>query len=70
MSLMGKGVIEVLLVIHYYEAWLAMLAIVVWHMYGVVFNPPRVPHEPQLAEWQDAQGYVRKRASLRAQRPG
>ena len=45
-SLMGKGVIEVLLVIHYYEAWLAFLAIVVWHMYGVVFNPHVYPMNP------------------------
>jgi cytochrome b subunit of formate dehydrogenase len=25
-------------VIHYYEAWLATLAIVVWHLYGVIFR--------------------------------
>lgn len=45
-TLTGKGVIEVLLVIHYYEAWLAFLAIVVWHMYGVVFNPHVYPMNP------------------------
>jgi formate dehydrogenase gamma subunit len=26
-------------VIHYFEAWLATLAIVVWHLYHVMFNP-------------------------------
>jgi len=45
-SFMGKGVLEVLLVIHYYEAWLAFLAIVVWHMYGVIFNPHVYPMNP------------------------
>ncbi len=43
---MGKGVLEVFLVIHYYEAWLAFLAILVWHMYGVIFNPHLYPMNP------------------------
>ena len=30
-------------VIHYYEAWLATLAIVVWHFYWVIFNPEVYP---------------------------
>jgi cytochrome b subunit of formate dehydrogenase len=30
-------------VIHYYEAWLATLSIVVWHWYFVVFHPARYP---------------------------
>jgi formate dehydrogenase gamma subunit len=29
--------------IHFYEAWLATLAIVVWHLYYVVFNPDVYP---------------------------
>jgi cytochrome b subunit of formate dehydrogenase len=29
--------------IHYYEAWLALLAIVVWHFYFVIFNPDIYP---------------------------
>ena len=29
--------------IHYYEAWLATLAIVVWHFYFVIFNPDTYP---------------------------
>ena len=29
--------------IHYYEAWLAFLAIVVWHFYFVIFNPEIYP---------------------------
>ncbi|MGQ9798772.1 MAG: cytochrome b/b6 domain-containing protein [Ignavibacterium sp.] len=29
--------------IHYFEAWLALLAIVVWHFYFVIFNPDVYP---------------------------
>jgi formate dehydrogenase gamma subunit len=29
--------------IHYYEAWLAFLAIVVWHFYFTIFNPDIYP---------------------------
>ena len=35
--------------IHYYEAWLATLAIVVWHFYFVIFNPDSYPIN--LAFW-------------------
>ena len=38
-----KGVLDVALVIHYYEAWLAFLAILVWHIYGTVFSPEVYP---------------------------
>lgn len=41
-----KGVLDVVLVIHYYEAWLAFLAILVWHIYGTVFNPTVYPMNP------------------------
>jgi len=30
-------------IVHYYEAWLAMLAIIVWHIYFVIFNPDVYP---------------------------
>jgi cytochrome b subunit of formate dehydrogenase len=29
--------------IHFYEAWLATLAIIVWHLYYVIFNPDVYP---------------------------
>ncbi|MEK6611991.1 MAG: cytochrome c3 family protein [Gemmatimonadota bacterium] len=35
--------------VHYYEAWLATLAIIVWHMYFVIFNPDTYPIN--LAFW-------------------
>jgi cytochrome b subunit of formate dehydrogenase len=41
-----KGVLDVTLVIHFYEAWLASLAILVWHMYSVVFHPHVYPMNP------------------------
>jgi cytochrome b subunit of formate dehydrogenase len=30
-------------VVHYYEAWLAVLSIVIWHFYWVIFNPSVYP---------------------------
>jgi cytochrome b subunit of formate dehydrogenase len=41
-----KGVLDVALVIHYWEAWLATLAILVWHLYSTVFNPSVYPMNP------------------------
>jgi cytochrome b subunit of formate dehydrogenase len=41
-----KGFLDVILVIHYYEAWLATLAILIWHMYSTVFNPQVYPMNP------------------------
>jgi cytochrome b subunit of formate dehydrogenase len=35
--------------IHYYEAWLATLAIIIWHFYFVIFNPDTYPIN--LAFW-------------------
>jgi cytochrome b subunit of formate dehydrogenase len=44
--LFPKGFLDVMLVIHFYEAWLATLAILVWHMYGTVFKPGVFPGNP------------------------
>ncbi len=41
-----KGILDVALVIHYYEAWLATLAILVWHGYYAVFCPHVYPMNP------------------------
>ena len=35
--------------VHYYEAWLATLSIIVWHLYFVIFNPDVYPIN--LAFW-------------------
>jgi hypothetical protein len=44
--LFPKGLLDVFLVIHYYEAWLAFLAILIWHLYATVFNPRVYPMNP------------------------
>ncbi len=41
-----KGFLDVMLVIHYYEAWLATLAIAIWHLYSTIFNPKVYPMNP------------------------
>ena len=41
-SLTKRGY-DVARIIHFYEAWLAFLAILVWHFYFVIFNPDAYP---------------------------
>ncbi len=41
-----KGFLDVMLVVHYYEAWLAVLSIFVWHMYSTIFSPDVYPMNP------------------------
>ncbi len=41
-----KGFLDVMLIIHYYEAWLAALAVLIWHMYSTVFSPTVYPMNP------------------------
>jgi len=38
-----KGIVDVMLVIHFYEALLATLAVAIWHSYGTVFSPAVYP---------------------------
>ncbi|MBI4840968.1 MAG: hypothetical protein HY803_07820 [candidate division NC10 bacterium] len=40
---LAKWVLDLATLIHYYEAWLATLAILVWHFYSVIFNPDVYP---------------------------
>jgi len=40
---MPKWVLDLATLVHYYEAWLAFLAIVVWHLYMVIANPDVYP---------------------------
>jgi cytochrome b subunit of formate dehydrogenase len=44
--LFPKGFLDVMLIIHFYEAWLATLAIAVWHLYSTVFRPGVYPGNP------------------------
>jgi cytochrome b subunit of formate dehydrogenase len=48
-GLLTKLGYDVARLIHFYEAWLATLAIVVWHFYYVMFNPDTYPIN--LAFW-------------------
>ncbi len=43
MNLFTKIGWDIARTVHYYEAWLAFLAIVVWHFYFVLFNPDIYP---------------------------
>lgn len=43
MALMPSWVVDLAEVIHYYEAWLATLAIVVWHFFFTIFHPKEYP---------------------------
>jgi len=45
-SVLSLGAIGVMLVIHFYEATLAGLAILIWHFYSTIFNPPVYPNNP------------------------
>jgi len=40
------GALGVMLVIHFYEAILAGLAILIWHLSSTIFNPPVYPDNP------------------------
>jgi cytochrome b subunit of formate dehydrogenase len=43
LGLSSKLFLDVATTVHYYEAWLATLAIIVWHIYFVIFNPDVYP---------------------------
>jgi formate dehydrogenase gamma subunit len=43
LTVFPRWIIDLLTVIHLYEAWLATLAIIVWHLYFVIFNPDIYP---------------------------
>ena len=45
-GIFSKVVLDVMRVIHYYEAWLATLSILIWHLYSTVFNPKVYPMNP------------------------
>ncbi len=48
-NIIGKNWWDVSRVVHYYEAWLATLSIIVWHFYFIIFNPDIYPMN--LAWW-------------------
>jgi cytochrome b subunit of formate dehydrogenase len=54
-----KGVLDVALVIHYWEAWLATLAIFVWHFYSTIFDPRVYPMNPSWLHGRMPEGMYR-----------
>jgi cytochrome b subunit of formate dehydrogenase len=42
-GLFSKTGYDISRTVHFYEAWLATLAIIVWHLYYVIFNPDIYP---------------------------
>ncbi|MDZ7289082.1 MAG: cytochrome b/b6 domain-containing protein [candidate division KSB1 bacterium] len=66
---------DVFTVIHFYEAWLATLAIFVWHFYYVIFNPEVYPLNKSMidglmSEREMEREHGRELARLRAQAEG
>jgi len=57
-AFLPRWIVDVAVTIHYYEAVLACLAIVVWHFYHVIFDPDVYPLSPAFwsgrvsEEWQ------------------
>ncbi len=43
LKFLAKWILDLATLVHYYEAWLAALAILVWHLYYVIFNPDVYP---------------------------
>jgi cytochrome b subunit of formate dehydrogenase len=43
LKFLAKWVLDLATLVHYYEAWLAASAILVWHFYYVIFNPDVYP---------------------------
>ncbi len=43
MTILPSWTFETSQIIHYYEAWLATLAIIVWHWFFVIFHPEKYP---------------------------
>lgn len=50
LAIFPRWVIDLITVIHLYEAWLATLAIVVWHFYYVIFNPDVYPMNTSMLD--------------------
>lgn len=43
LTLLPKVILDIMALVHYYEAWLAVGTIIIWHLYFVVFDPSVYP---------------------------
>jgi cytochrome b subunit of formate dehydrogenase len=55
-----RWIVDVALTIHYYEAILACLAILVWHFYHVIFDPDVYPLNPACWDGKVAEHWYRE----------
>jgi len=71
---MPRWIVDIALTIHYYEAILACLAILVWHFYHVIFDPNVYPmnwaafNGKVSAHWQEEEHPLQRGVSLFASR--
>jgi formate dehydrogenase gamma subunit len=65
-----RWIIEVALTIHFYEAILATLAIVVWHLYNVIFDPDVYPLNWAVVDGRVSEEYYKEEHELEYQRMG
>jgi hypothetical protein len=56
-----KWVTDVSTVVHFYEAVLASLAILVWHLYAVMFDPLVYPMDTSWLDGKEAPGRLLER---------
>jgi hypothetical protein len=61
--------LDVLTAIHYYEAILATLAIVIWHFYAVIFDPEVYPLKWTLINGRAPEHEVREEEEAPAPQP-
>lgn len=59
-----RWIIDVALAVHWYEAILATLAIIVWHIYNVVFDPDIYPLNWAVADGLVSEDYYREEHEL------
>jgi len=43
LDLLPKIALDVVALVHFYEAWLAVLTIIIWHLYYMIFDPHTYP---------------------------
>jgi cytochrome b subunit of formate dehydrogenase len=74
-NLLTKQGYDIARTIHFYEAWLATLAIIVWHFYFVIFNPDAYPInlaflKGTISEHEMAEEHPRELAEIRRREGG
>src|SRR5437867_6319729 len=76
-AFLPRWAIDIALAVHFYEAVLATLAIVVWHFYHVIFDPDVYPMNPAFIDGRVSEELYRQehelddeRTSAEAPRPG